>query len=172
MVIFQSTDWRDRPVVHAYRLGHPPRPPPPSITSKRKSAAPAVGIRSTARAARSRAPASRGRWVTSTGRSQCAAAGASVVLLTRTPLLILFTESLGVSFAVRIEEFLAALLPSCSEVGRCDVPIRPAFLGYGAEVLTELLQGRPTEKPVAIVDFINDKPGLKDNHMRDHWIVG
>ena len=102
---------------------------------------------------------------------KCAAAGASVVLLTRTPLLILFTESLGVSFAVRIEEFLAALLPSCSEVGRCDVPIRPAYLGYGAEVLTELLQGRPTEEPVAIVDFINNKAGLKDNHMRDHWIV-
>src|ERR1700719_149144 len=109
--------------------------------------------------------------VNSTGRSQCATAGASVVLLTRTPLLILFTESLGVSFAVRIEEFLAASLPSCSEVGRCDVPIRPTFLGYGAEVLTELLQGRPTEKPVAIVDLINDKAGLEDNHMRDHRIV-
>ena len=91
--------------------------------------------------------------------------------LARTLLLILFTESLGVSFAVRIEEFLAASLPSCSEVGRCDVPIRPTFLGYGAEVLTELLQGRPTEKPVAIVDLINDKAGLEDNRMRDHRIV-
>ena len=31
LVTSQSTDWRDRPVIHAYRLGHPPRPPPPSI---------------------------------------------------------------------------------------------------------------------------------------------
>jgi hypothetical protein len=74
------------------------------------------------------------------------------ILLMRTPRLILFADSLGVSFAVRIEEFLAALLPSCSEVGRRDVPIRPAFLGYGAEVLTEFLRGGPTEEPIAIVD--------------------
>ena len=43
------------------------------------------------------------------------------------PLLVLFTESLGVRFAVRIEEFLAALLPCCFEFGRGDVPVRPAF---------------------------------------------
>jgi hypothetical protein len=47
------------------------------------------------------------------------------------PLLILFTESLDVRFAVRIEEFLAALLPRRFEFGRCDVPVRPAFLGNG-----------------------------------------
>ena len=47
------------------------------------------------------------------------------------PLLLLFTESLDVRFAVRIEEFLAALLPRRSEFGRCDVPVRPAFLGNG-----------------------------------------
>jgi hypothetical protein len=143
MVIF-SADWGDRPVVHGYPLGHPPRPPPPPIKSKRNRRRPRSGFG--ARLGR------RG-------------------LARPRPFLILFTESFGVSFAVRIEEFLAALLPSCSEVGRCDVPIRPAFLGYGAEVLTELLQGRPTEKPVAIVDLINDKAGLEDNHMRDHRIV-
>jgi hypothetical protein len=52
----QSADWRDRPVVHAYRQGHPARPPPPSIKSKEIGGA-AVGIRSAARAARFRAPA-------------------------------------------------------------------------------------------------------------------
>ena len=47
------------------------------------------------------------------------------------PLLILFTETLDVRFAVRIEEFLAAFLPRRFEFGSCDVPVRPAFLGHG-----------------------------------------
>jgi hypothetical protein len=94
-----------------------------------------------------------------------------LVLLTRAQLLILFTESLGVSLAVRIEEFLAALLPSCFELGRCDVPIRSAFLGDGAEVLSEILHGRPAEEPVAIIDLVDDKAGLEDKHMGDHRIV-
>jgi len=38
---------------------------------------------------------------------------------------------LGDLFAVRIEEFLAALLPRRFEFGGCDVPVRPAFLGNG-----------------------------------------
>ena len=44
------------------------------------------------------------------------------------PLLILFSKSLSVGFAVRIEEVLAALLPRRLEFGRCDVPVWPAFL--------------------------------------------
>ena len=42
-----------------------------------------------------------------------------------------FTESLDERFAVRIEEFLAALLLRRLEFGRGDVPVRPAFLGNG-----------------------------------------
>jgi hypothetical protein len=45
--------------------------------------------------------------------------------------LILFTESLDVRLTVRIEEFLAALMPRGFEFGRCDVPVRPAFLRNG-----------------------------------------
>ena len=56
--------------------------------------------------------------------------------------LILLTESLDVGFTVWIEEFLAALLPCCSEFRRCDVPIRPAFLGDETQVLVEIFQGR------------------------------
>ena len=54
--------------------------------------------------------------------------------------LILFTESLDVRFAVRIEEFLAALLPRRFEFGSSDVPVRPAFLGNGTQVLAEIFQ--------------------------------
>jgi hypothetical protein len=87
------------------------------------------------------------------------------------PLLILFTESLDVRFTIRIEEVLAALLPRRFEFGRCDVPVRPAFFGNGTQVLAEIFQSGPAEKPVAIVDLINDKTGLKDNYVRDHGIV-
>jgi hypothetical protein len=51
------------------------------------------------------------------------------MLLKAIALLLLFTKSLDVRFAVRKEEFLAALLPRRFEFGRCDVPVRPAFLG-------------------------------------------
>jgi hypothetical protein len=50
---------------------------------------------------------------------------------TRTPLLVLFTDRLRVRFTIGIEKLLAALLPRRLEFGRCDVPVRPAFLGHG-----------------------------------------
>jgi len=59
------------------------------------------------------------------------------------PLLILFTESLNVGFAVRIEEFLAALLPRRFKFGRCDVPVRTAFFGNGTQVLAEIFHSGP-----------------------------
>ena len=46
--------------------------------------------------------------------------------------LVLFTQGLGVRFAVGIEEFLSTLLPRRFEFGRRDVPVRPAFLGNGS----------------------------------------
>ena len=93
------------------------------------------------------------------------------VPLMATPLLILFTESLDVRFAVRIEEFLAALLPRRFEFGCCDVPVRPTFFGNGAQILAEIFHGGPTEEPVAVVDHINDKTGLEHNHVGDYGIV-
>src|SRR5437868_8785255 len=86
-------------------------------------------------------------------------------------LLILFTESLDVGFAVRIEEFLSALLPGRFEFGRCDVPVRPAFLGNGTQVLAEIFQSGPAEEPIAHVDLIYNKARLEDNRVRDHRIV-
>ena len=48
------------------------------------------------------------------------------------PLLLQFTESLDVRFAVRIEEFLAAFLPRRFEFGCCDVPVWSAFFSNSA----------------------------------------
>jgi hypothetical protein len=85
--------------------------------------------------------------------------------------LILFSESLDIRLAVRIEEFLAALLPRRFQFGRRDVPVRPAFLGNGTQVLAEIFQSGPAEELVAVVNLINDQTGLKDNHVGDHRIV-
>src|SRR5579863_2222514 len=84
---------------------------------------------------------------------------------------ILFAESLDVRLAVWIEEVLAALLPSRFEFGSRDVPVRPAFPCNGTQVLPKIFQSGPAEEPVAVVDLINDKTGLKHNHMGNHWIV-
>ena len=87
-------------------------------------------------------------------------------------LLILFAESLSVRLAVRVEEFLAALLPCRFELGRRDVPVRPAFPGNDPQVLPEIFESGPPEEPVTVVGLINDKAGLEDNHVGDHGIVG
>ena len=88
-----------------------------------------------------------------------------------TPPLILLTESLDIRFAVRIEEFLAAFLPRRFEFGRCDVPVRPAFLGDSSQVLAEIFHSGSAPEPVAVIDLVNDKAGLEDNHVRDHGII-
>src|SRR5262249_34688531 len=85
--------------------------------------------------------------------------------------LILFAESLRVGFPVRIEKFLAALLPSSFEFRCCDVPIRPAFFCGGAQVLTEFVEGWQPEVPIAVIDLVNDETRLEDDHMGDHGIV-
>ena len=87
------------------------------------------------------------------------------------PVLILFTEGLDVRLAVRIEEFLAALLPRSLELRGRDVPVRPAFPGNGAQILAEVFHSGTAEEPVAVVDLVNDETGLEDNHMRNHGIV-
>src|SRR3984893_5800338 len=86
-------------------------------------------------------------------------------------ILILLTDSLGVRLAVWIEELLPSLPPRRFEFGRRDIPVRPAFLGDGAQVLAEIFESGPTEKPVAIIKLVNDKAGLEDDHVRDHGIV-
>ena len=86
-------------------------------------------------------------------------------------ILVLFAQGLGVRFAVRIKEFLSALLPRRFEFGRCDIPIRPAFLGDSAEILAEILQSRPAPEPVAVVNLMDDQTGLEHDRVGNHRIV-
>ena len=74
-------------------------------------------------------------------------------------------------FAVGIEELLAALLPRRFEFRSRDVPVRPAFSGNGTQVLAEFFRSGPAEEPVPVVDLMNDKAGLEDNHVGDYVIV-
>ncbi len=94
-----------------------------------------------------------------------------LVLLVAIPFLILSTGSLDVRFGVRLEEFFGALLPRLFGFRPCNVPIRPAFLGNGTQVLAKLFQRRPAKERVAIVNLVNDKTGLEHNHVRNHRIV-
>ena len=85
--------------------------------------------------------------------------------------LVLFTQGLGVRFAVGIEEFFSALLPGRFELGRRDVPVRPAFLGNGSQILAQIFHRGPAEEPVAIVDLVYGKARFQDNDIWDHRIV-
>jgi hypothetical protein len=85
--------------------------------------------------------------------------------------LILFAEGLEIGFTVGVEKIFAALLPGGFEFGGGDVPVWAAFLADGTEVLAEIFDGGTAEEPVAVIDFINEKTGLKDDHVGDHGIV-
>jgi hypothetical protein len=87
-------------------------------------------------------------------------------------LLNLFTESLDVSLAIGIERFLAASEPRRFKFRGCDVPVGTAFPGNNTKVLAEIFERGAPEEPVSIVDLINDKTGLQDNHVGNHGIVG
>jgi hypothetical protein len=86
-------------------------------------------------------------------------------------LLILFGKGLGVRFAVGIEEFLTALLPRSSELGRCDIPIRPAFLRNRTQILPEIFRRGAAKEPVTHVDFVDDETQFEQNRVRDHRVV-
>ena len=62
-------------------------------------------------------------------------------------------------------------MPRRFEFRRRDVPVRPAFLGCGSQILAEIFQSGPAEEPIAVVNLINHKTRLEDNHVRDHRIV-
>ena len=57
------------------------------------------------------------------------------------------------------------------QLGCGDVPVGPAFLENGTQVLAQLFDRRTAEEPVAHVDLVNDQPRLEHDHVRDHRIV-
>src|SRR3712207_7572154 len=86
--------------------------------------------------------------------------------------LILFADGLRVALPVRIEELLPAFSPRRLQFGRADVPVGPALLEDGTQVLAQLFHRRAAEEPVAHVDLVDDQAGLEHERVRDHGIVG
>jgi hypothetical protein len=52
-----------------------------------------------------------------------------------------------------------------------DVPVRTAALQHRAQVEAQLLDGRPAEKPLAVVDLVDTQTGFEHHRVRDHRIV-
>src|SRR5258706_5803609 len=67
--------------------------------------------------------------------------------------LLLLPKYLTVGFAVGIKAIMFIAFPGGFQFGLSDVPIRTAFLQYGAQILPKLFDGRSTKKPVAVVDL-------------------
>ena len=85
--------------------------------------------------------------------------------------LLLLTKQLPVGLAIGIKAIAFTPFPSGSQFGPSDVPIWSTFLRHVTQVLSKLFDGRPTKKPVAIVDLEYNESRLEDNDMRDHRIV-
>src|SRR3982751_791816 len=86
-------------------------------------------------------------------------------------LLLLFPNRFRVVLPVRIEEFFSALLPCSFHLRRGDIPIRPAFFDHRPQILTQIFHGRPTEEPIAHVNFVNDEAWFEHNRVRNHRVV-
>src|SRR2546421_12102164 len=74
--------------------------------------------------------------------------------------LVLLREHLRERLPVRKETALVAVLPLRLELGLRDVPVRTAFLEDRPEIATQLLDRRPPEEPVAVVDLGDDEARL------------
>src|SRR5712671_3449514 len=85
--------------------------------------------------------------------------------------LLLLPKYLPVGLAVGIKAIMFIAFPGGFQFGLSDVPIRTAFLQYGAQILPKLFDGRPAKKPVAVVDLEYNETRLKDNDMGNHRIV-
>jgi len=85
--------------------------------------------------------------------------------------LLLLTKQLPVGLAIGIKAIAFTPFPSGFQLGPSDVPIRSTFLRHVTQVLPKLFDGRPTKKPVAVVDLEYDETRFEDDDMRDHRIV-
>src|SRR3954468_2654173 len=80
-------------------------------------------------------------------------------------------EDLRQRFSVWVECGLVALRPGRSLLGAADVPVGTAAPQHRAEVEAQLLHRRPTEEPVAVVNFVDAQAWLEHDGVRDHRIV-
>jgi len=85
--------------------------------------------------------------------------------------LLLRTKHLPLGLAIGIKAITFTPFPSGFHFGPRDVPIRSTFLRHVTQVLPKLFDGRPAEKPIAVVDLEYDESRLEDDDMWGHRIV-
>src|ERR1700746_3314928 len=69
---------------------------------------------------------------------RCASRPTWMIPLFTSDSLVLLTDCLSIGLAVGIKELFAIFFPCGLHFRRSDIPIRPALLGDGTEVLTEI----------------------------------
>src|SRR5918997_5549055 len=76
-----------------------------------------------------------------------------------------------VEVLVVVEARAVTRLPRLAEPRRLGVPVRTNLPGDGAQVTPEILGRRPAPVPVAVVDAVDDEPGLEHERVRHHRVV-
>src|SRR5215213_279055 len=64
-----------------------------------------------------------------------------------------------------------ARVPSLAQSRRAQVPVRADLPGDGAQVVPDVDERRASPEPVAVVDGVDDEPGLEHERVRDHRVV-
>ena len=80
-------------------------------------------------------------------------------------------KSVLVGSVVGVKEFLITVLPRRFQVRICDIPIGSTFYENRTQILAKILDCGSAKEPVAVVDLVNDKTGLKHERVWNHWIM-
>lgn len=79
--------------------------------------------------------------------------------------------SVLVRSVVGVKEFLITLLPRCFQVRMWDIPIGSALSENCKQILAKIFDCESAKEPVAVVDLVNDKTGLKHDRVWNHRIM-
>src|SRR5207249_12117347 len=62
-------------------------------------------------------------------------------------------------------------IPCLAQPRLSEIPVRPDLLTDRPEVVPEVDNGGPAPEPIAVVDAVDDEPGLEHDRVRDHRVV-
>ena len=70
-----------------------------------------------------------------------------------------------------VERRVVAGVPLLAQARRAQVPVGADLAHHLAQVVPEVDEGRTSPVPVAVVDPVDDEPGLQHQRVRDHRVV-
>src|ERR1700722_21039962 len=62
-------------------------------------------------------------------------------------------------------------IPGLVKPRRAQIPVRADLGRGGTQVTPQLVERRAPPEPVAVIDTVNDQPGLEHQRVRDHRVV-